>query len=287
MLRLKITNRRNLGRPKRPVIGHWQPLTIFFVGLAILGTIYLLVPEQLKDIGGPGQKSETANSQTKPQPEESAIFDKSQYSTTNSASLWVVVNKGRKLPSDYVPADLVTPNIRLRQAGSSQNMQLRSDAAMALASLVGGAKSAGFSLMLASGYRSYGYQTSLYNGYVSSQGRTEADRTSARPGHSEHQTGLAADLEPASRVCEIKKCFGDMAEGQWLAGNAQLYGFVVRYPAGKESLTGYDYEPWHVRYVGVELATQLYNQGETLEQFMNLPSYPDYPRQIYRLNPSQ
>jgi len=206
-------------------------------------------------------------------------FNKNQYSLSDSGSLWVIVNKGRRLPEGYTPGMLVTTAMPLSRSG----ILLREDAAKALESLVGGAKSAGLNLMLASGYRSYSYQTNLYNGYVSSQGQTEADRTSARPGHSEHQTGLAADLAPVSRKCEIEKCFGNLAEGKWLASNAHSYGFIIRYPEGQESFTGYDYEPWHIRYVGAPLAGQIYNSGETLEQFFGLPTYPSYPSDIFQL----
>jgi D-alanyl-D-alanine carboxypeptidase len=198
-------------------------------------------------------------------------FDKHQRSTTDAASLWVVVNKPLPLsPITYVPADLVNPNIPLRTKG--EEMLLRKDAATALEQLAAGAKADGYNLMLASGYRSYSFQVNLYNGYVRTQGQAAADRTSARPGHSEHQTGLAADLEPTSRKCEVEACFGDLAEGKWLAANAYKYGFIIRYTADKIATTGYDYEPWHVRYVGTDLAAEMHTTGaETLEEFFDVP----------------
>ncbi len=109
------------------------------------------------------------------------------------------------------------------------------------------------------------------------QGKAVADTQSARPGFSEHQTGLAADIEPASRTCEVQECFGDTPEGQWVAANAYKYGFVIRYPKDMQHVTGYIYEPWHVRYVGKKLAEQMHKEGvATLEQFFGLENAPDY-----------
>jgi D-alanyl-D-alanine carboxypeptidase len=103
---------------------------------------------------------------------------------------------------------------------------------------------------------------------VQSEGQAVADTQSARPGYSEHQSGLAADLEPASRKCEVDQCFGDTPEGKWLSANAYKYGFVIRYPLGLDNITGYEYEPWHVRYVGIALSTEMHDEGIlTLEQF--------------------
>ncbi|PJE65534.1 hypothetical protein COU91_01040 [Candidatus Saccharibacteria bacterium CG10_big_fil_rev_8_21_14_0_10_47_8] len=200
-----------------------------------------------------------------------------------AASLSVVVNKGRILPSTYVPANLVVPNVALRLGPGSPEMRVRADAASAMEQLFAAAARDSLQLKLASGYRSYSFQRSLYNGYVASLGQAYADATSARPGHSEHQTGLAADLEPASRNCEIQECFGNTAEGKWLAANSYKYGFIIRYQQGKQSLTGYQYEPWHVRYLGTSLATKVYSSGKILEQYFGLPSYADYPAVQFQL----
>lgn len=201
----------------------------------------------------------------------------------DAASIWVVVNKGRVLPNAYVPADLVVPDISLSQSAASQNMQLRKDSAASLEKLVSAASNDALKLKLVSGYRSYATQQSVYNSYVASQGKAYADATSAQPGHSEHQTGLAADLGATSGKCQLEKCFGDMAEGKWLAASAHKYGFIVRYQKDKQNLTGYDYEPWHVRYVGIDLATELNKTGQTLEQFFDLATYSDYSAQPYEL----
>jgi D-alanyl-D-alanine carboxypeptidase len=205
-------------------------------------------------------------------------FDKSQHSIDNPASPWVTVNKQRPLdPLDYAPADLVTPDVPLKYAAGSQESLVRQEAARALQDMFAAAEADGLSLLFVSGYRSYGYQQSLFNRYASEMGEAAAEQISARPGHSEHQTGWAADIGAASRECEVETCFGDMPEGQWVAANAHRFGFIVRYPQGLTGTTGFDYEPWHLRYVGKPLAAELNRTNTpTLEQFFNLPAAPHY-----------
>ena len=204
-------------------------------------------------------------------------FNKKLYSIDDPTSIWVVVNKKRSLnPINYMPVDLTVPNVPLRVPGN-ESMQLRKPAADGLEKLFAGAKADGLNLMLSSGYRSYTYQTNLYNGYVANSSVAEADRSSARPGHSEHQTGLAADVEPLSKTCEVDPCFAQTPEGKWIVANAYKYGFILRYPADKVGVTGYEYEPWHIRYVGTQLATELYTtHTETLEEFFGLGPAPSY-----------
>ncbi len=199
-----------------------------------------------------------------------------QYSIDKADSLWAVVNKGRSLPSSYVPADLTVPKMHLRYSSSLPEMHVRADAAAALGEMFDAAQHSGLELMLTSGYRSYSSQVSVYGNYVKQSGVSQADTFSARPGHSEHQTGLAADLEPYSQNCELDQCFGDTPEGIWLAANCYRYGFIIRYPKGADNLTGYVYEPWHVRYVGKDLAYQIHSSGQTLEQYFGLPIYTGY-----------
>jgi zinc D-Ala-D-Ala carboxypeptidase len=200
-------------------------------------------------------------------------------------SLWVIVNKGRVLPSGYTPAGLRSPNIPLRLGASNSEMTLRSDSAAALEAMAAAAKTDGLSLMLASGYRSYSEQVAVYAAEVKNNGQAAADAVSARPGHSEHQTGLAADLEPSSRQCELQVCFADTPPGRWLAANAYKYGFIIRYQKDMTSETGYSYEPWHVRYVGKQLAGTIHAQNVTLEKYFKLTFYADYPGQSLQLAP--
>jgi D-alanyl-D-alanine carboxypeptidase len=219
------------------------------------------------------------------QSELPAAFDKSLYPTDSSSSLWAVVNKGRALPSSYAPADLVVPGVPLRLSPAADEMHLRKAAADALETMFKTANGQDINLMLASGYRSYSDQIAVYNSYVAQSGVAQADTFSARPGHSEHQTGLAADVEPASRTCEVEQCFENTKEGVWLAANAYKFGFIIRYQKSNENLTGYIYEPWHVRYVGPDLAGQIQKSGRTLEQFFDLPAFTSYPANSLQLKP--
>lgn len=199
-------------------------------------------------------------------------FDKTANSLTNPVSPWVIASKVSALnPITYYPLDLVTPSVPLRQAASSSEMQMRKEAATALEQLFAGAKQAGLSLRLASGFRSYAQQSQVYNSEVKLYGQTVADTESARPGHSEHQTGWAVDVEDYARTCEVTDCFGTLPEGKWVAANAYKYGFIVRYQAGKEAITGYRAEPWHLRYVGSGLASEMHAQNvTTMEEFFNV-----------------
>lgn len=186
-----------------------------------------------------------------------------------------VVNKRRPLsPRDYVPPNLVFPNVKLRVPGN-ESMRIRNDAGTAIEQLFAAAQSAGHDPMFSSGYRSYSYQVTLYNSYVTSQGQAEADKQSARPGYSEHQTGLAFDICNAGN-CKLEQAFGSTPLGQWVAAHAHEYGFTIRYKNGMEHITGYIYEPWHLRYVGTDLATQLFQSGKTLEEHFGLPAAPNY-----------
>lgn len=133
------------------------------------------------------------------------------------------------------------------------------------------AKPQGFELVAFSGFRSYEYQTTLYTNYVKRDGQDQADRYSARPGYSEHQTGLAFDIgELGKENLWLTSEFGETPAGQWLVNHAHEYGFILRYPKGKEDITGFMYESWHFRYLGVELATKVKNTGLTLEEYLGL-----------------
>ena len=132
---------------------------------------------------------------------------------------------------------------------------------------------AGFNIWIQSGFRSYGLQEWLYNRYVKRDGKEKADKYSARPGHSEHQSGLAFDICAKDLPC-ISSGFNDTAPAKWLATNAYKYGYILRYPQNKTDETGYIYESWHFRYVGKELAAKLYNDGAwlTMEDYFGITS---------------
>lgn len=159
----------------------------------------------------------------------------------------IVANKSYALPADYNP-------------GVDKAAQTAFDVMQKAAA------KEGLNIYISSSFRSYEYQVKLYERYVKQHGKAAADTFSARPGHSEHQTGLTFDLNT------INDAFGDTAEAAWVAAHAHEYGFIVRYPEGKEDVTGYKYEPWHIRYLGVEIATSVYDSGLCLEEYLGITS---------------
>lgn len=186
------------------------------------------------------------------------------------ASITVLVNKKYALPKDYVPDDLVEPDVPFIFEEKLEKRKLRKEAAEALEAMFAAAAEDGVLLAGVSGYRSYNTQKGLYNWYVSRDGQEAADRYSARPGHSEHSTGLAMDVSGIDGACAATDCFADTPEAAWLAEHAYDYGFIIRYPEGKEDITGYKYEPWHLRYVGVDAAREIRDLGLTLEEYTAL-----------------
>lgn len=178
----------------------------------------------------------------------------------------VLVNKHWRMPPGWEPPDLVEPDVPFTFSGPDPKRLLREPAAAALESLFAAAAQAGTPLAAVSGYRSEQTQADLYGQSVSEQGAAQADLHSARPGHSEHQTGLAMDVTSADGTCAVQDCFGTTPAAAWLAAYAAEHGFIVRYPEGKEAVTGYAYEPWHLRFVGVDPARQLVSQGLVLEE---------------------
>lgn len=171
----------------------------------------------------------------------------------------VVVNKTYSLPKNFAPNNLKTLNgyIKVVDYVKKAFNELKSDAT-----------SIGLNIYASSGYRSYTDQKYIYNNYVKIDGKKQADTYSARAGHSEHQTGLAIDLNT------INSSFANTSESKWLKENCYKYGFIIRYPKGKEKITGYTYEPWHIRYVGKDLAKKLYNKGNwiTIEEYFGIDS---------------
>ena len=171
----------------------------------------------------------------------------------------IIANKTYSLPSNFVPNNLVSINgyIKVVDYVKKAFDELKSDA-----------NSIGLNIYASSGYRSYSNQNYIYNNYVKLDGKENADTYSARAGHSEHQTGLAIDLN------SIDMTFDNTDESNWIKDNCYKYGFIIRYPKDKDYITGYMYEPWHIRYVGKELAPKLYNNGEwiTIEEYYGIDS---------------
>ncbi|WP_413318274.1 M15 family metallopeptidase [Agrococcus sp. 1P02AA] len=191
----------------------------------------------------------------------------------SAASLQVLVNKRTPLqPADYQP-QLVS--VSIAQDGD-ELVRPEADAALEQLSAAMLAD-IGEGVHVFSSYRSHARQASLYNGYVAQHGQAVADTTSARPGHSEHQTGLAVDVVGAGGACRLDVCFGGTAAGQWIAEHAWEHGFIVRYPDGLQGITGYHYEPWHLRFVGAETSAAMHAQGAaTYEEFLGSGAAPDY-----------
>ncbi|MWV45739.1 D-alanyl-D-alanine carboxypeptidase family protein [Paenibacillus sp. HJL G12] len=188
---------------------------------------------------------------------------------TNPEAMTVIVNKQRSLPDGYEPADLVEPNVLFSFDGPHEKRHMRKEAADALEKLFAGAKEDGIELRAVSGYRSYSRQKSIYENNVRTKGEEYASRVSAVPGTSEHQTGLTIDVSSPSVKNELEENFGDSSEGKWLAEHAADYGFVIRYPKDREDITGYVYEPWHIRYIGTDLAQDVAKSGMTLEEYFD------------------
>ncbi|GGH80958.1 LAS superfamily LD-carboxypeptidase LdcB [Pullulanibacillus pueri] len=214
------------------------------------------------------QKNNTSNS-VDSEPEKK---DKDGlYIVNDPQSILVLVNKEHKLPDGYVPPDLVYPDIRFPYSDMVEKRQVRSVTAEALKKLFKAADQAGYTLYGESGYRSYKRQVSVYDANVEANGEAQASVVSAHPGTSEHQTGLAIDITSKDMLQEsdpLVEKFGDTPAGKWVAEHAHEYGFIIRYPKGKEDITGYEYEPWHIRYVGKEAATTIYDKGITLEEYL-------------------
>jgi zinc D-Ala-D-Ala carboxypeptidase len=211
---------------------------------------------------------------------QGASLNLKQFSLSDAKSKWAIINKRRQIiPIDYVPNNLVVPSVALKNPSNTSEVKLRDDAAQALGELFAKAKKESINLTLISGYRSYDLQAVVYESFVKTQGKQTADTQSARPGHSEHQLGLAADIAPSNGTCELEICFAETPEGKWLAKNAPSFGYVIRYDKNQQDIVGYQFEPWHIRYVGKELAQKvLRNNNIPLELLFNLPPAPDYKR---------
>ncbi|MGO4539390.1 M15 family metallopeptidase [Paenibacillus sp. 2TAB19] len=181
-------------------------------------------------------------------------------------SVTALVNPVNMLPEDYNPTDLVYPDVRFVFNEKIEKRKMRQEAATALEQLFAAADADGMPLAGVSAYRSHATQTSLFDRYVKKDGLEKAKTYSAVPGTSEHETGLAIDVTASDGSCAVEDCFGDMPESAWLDEHAADYGFIVRYPQGKDDITTYQYEPWHLRYVGKELAQELVQSGDTLEE---------------------
>ncbi len=194
------------------------------------------------------------------------IFNNNFYENINTIKnphdQLVLVNKNNQLSEDFIPRNLVL----LDEKYATKDKYLQKEAAIAFESLSRDAGILGYKIIATSTYRNYKYQEELYNYYVKEKGKEYADNCSARPGHSEHQTGLAVDVMGSNNDYDK---FEESNEFDWMKSNAHLYGFILRYPKDKTNITGFKYEPWHYRYVGVNVAKIIYNEDLTLEEYID------------------
>ncbi len=191
-------------------------------------------------------------------------------SIDKAEDILIVVNKDIHVDSDYKPDDLVIPDVKFSFDGEHEKKYMRQEAAKALEELFKNAYEEGKYIFALSGYRSYNTQKYIFNNFADRMGEEEANKLSARPGQSEHQTGLAMDITSQQVGFGLEEEFGNTNEGKWVKDNAHKFGFIIRYPKDKTHITGYLYEPWHLRYVGKDVAQKIYNEQITLEEYFGI-----------------
>lgn len=185
----------------------------------------------------------------------------------SDSSLWRVVSKDYVYnDSHYVPSGLELATVSSRTDKSKEERSLRVDIMPDVEKLFTAMAAQGYDMMIGSGYRSYDQQNIYYTNYVKASGEAAANQFSAKPGQSEHQSGLAFDISYQTRQCYLDACFGDTAAGKWLQAHSYEYGFIIRYPKDKTAVTKYIYEPWHLRYVGTDISKALHDSGLTLDE---------------------
>ncbi|CAM4177657.1 D-alanyl-D-alanine carboxypeptidase [Bacillus manliponensis] len=233
-------------------------LIIMIALMAVIGTKYVQRNKKSKEVNSgvvfPAEMETIANKEG-----DVAVVN-------NPNSTLVLVNKKRSLPDAYKPKDLVIPNVRFSYKGYDEKKKMRKEAAAALEEMFQQAEKDRIFLFAVSGFRSFHRQKALHTMYTHQDGQAQTAMSSAVPGTSEHQTGLAMDITSQSAKFQLDDSFGNTKEGKWLAQNAHKFGFIIRYEEEKKHVTGYTYEPWHVRYVGNPHATYLYENQLTLEE---------------------
>jgi D-alanyl-D-alanine carboxypeptidase len=226
------------------------------------GSEVVVAPEELEEVEAPPTEEEPAEPEEVSDPEAIPVV-------ANPGAMNVMVNKFWSLPEGYRPGDLIKPNVPFSFGDeNSDRSKLRAEAAESLEVMFNVAKGEGIELYARSGFRSYETQEAIFKNEVATFGYEQAVLYVAVPGTSEHQTGLAMDITAKSVGLELVEALEGTAEGRWLAENAHHYGFILRYPKGKTNITGYAFEPWHFRYVGVDIAGEIYTKGITLEEYL-------------------
>ena len=265
-------------RKRRPIaLSVFGVLTVVLLAAGAHGVFPPLA--ESKPSPSPSERSPTPTPSDQAASEPVSIFNPPIRSIDDPDSTWLVLNKHRPLsPISYEPKRLRAPNLADPQLQNPSGQELRDEVAGATERMATAMSNAGAgTLVLHSGYRPFDVQQTIYERLKNQQGLAVAEQLIARAGYSEHQTGLAADFSAVGQGCEILTCFGKTEAGIWLSENAHFFGFIIRYPEGKEAITGFQYEPWHLRYVGGALALEMKEKGiQTLEEFWQLPASPDY-----------
>ncbi|NMH72198.1 M15 family metallopeptidase [Bacillus sp. RO2] len=226
------------------------------------GSEVVVAPEETEEAEAPPTEEEPAEPEEVSDPEAIPVV-------ANPGAMNVMVNKFWSLPEGYRPGDLIKPNVPFSFGDeNSDRSKLRAEAAESLEVMFNVAKGEGIELYARSGFRSYETQEAIFKNEVATFGYEQAVLYVALPGTSEHQTGLAMDITAKSVGLELVEALEGTVEGKWLAENAHHYGFILRYPKGKTNITGYAFEPWHFRYVGVDIAGEIYAKGITLEEYL-------------------
>lgn len=234
------------------------------IAALIIWIIYFILSDadDIENSGSPAESSaysqtedtsaKNTSDDTAAEPETEPATDEAKFAIENINGMTyidgiLIANKSYSLPADYDPGE-------------------SSEALDAFYEMQADAYEEGLNIYISSSYRSYDDQARIYQNYCDTDGQEAADTYSSRPGFSDHQTGMAFDLN------SIDDSFGFTPESDWVSANCHKYGFIIRYPKGKEDITGYQYEPWHIRYIGVEKATAVYESGLCLEEYLGIDS---------------
>ncbi len=234
--------------------------TIYILLTILMGfAVYLTFTYEAKDkLGIPN--SSTTNNET---------LGNEAFNIIGNQEMLILVNKQNGLSPNYKPEDLSKVN-EYAPGRDESTRYMRKEASDSINLMLADAKTLGLDIVITTAFRNYNLQKIIFeNNVVKSGSIEEANKTSAKPGESEHQTGLAADLSSSKIGYELNTSFGELDEGKWISQNAWKYGFVLRYQEDKVEITGYNYEPWHIRYVGKEFAKYIYENNLTLEEFIS------------------
>lgn len=256
----------NSPKPKRSSVSLWL-FTAGLIGISIYSLLSLNETGAIYDGSLALQSQENAGTVAKATfPESDKPINVPDWSLFRPGNIWSLASRNHPLPEDFKAPNIV--DTKMAHGDSDQPMQVQQIIESRLKQLFAAAESDGIELMLSSAYRSVSDQQELYSSFVAKQGQAMADLYVAKPGTSEHHTGLAVDFATASAACESNsdKCSLSVAAADWLLEHASTYGFIQRYPEGKQPLTGVAFEPWHYRYVGIPMARAVAASGLTYDE---------------------